>query len=70
MTTTFTGSDDVATATEAEHVSQEVARIAKDHVQKDPENMGGDRSIEVSWMSTRPHGSIGCVRLDQALKFY
>ena len=58
VTTTFTGSDDAATATETAHVSEEVSRTAQDHVQKRPKNMGGDRSIEVSWMSTRPHGPI------------
>jgi hypothetical protein len=52
------GSEDAATATKALHVRQEVARIAQDHFKKGPENMGGDRSIEVSSMSTRPHASM------------
>jgi hypothetical protein len=32
--------------------------------------MGGDRSIEVSWMSTRQHGSMDYVRLDRTLEFH
>ena len=70
VTTTFTGSADAAIATEAEHVSQEVARIAQAHLEKRSENMGGDRSIEVSWMSTRQHGPMDYVRLDRTLEFH